>query len=48
MATDYELRIKKIRKILERDTLDGFLTITAEDSNKNIQYLTGFGGTAGR
>lgn len=47
MATDYELRIKKIRKILERDTLDGFLTITAEDSNKNIQYLTGFGGTAG-
>lgn len=47
MATLYEQRIKKLRSTLIRDKVSGFLIITAEDANKNIQYLTGFGGTAG-
>ncbi|MDO8604402.1 MAG: Xaa-Pro peptidase family protein [bacterium] len=40
-------RITKLRKILKEKKLDGFVVFTVEDNNKNVRYLSGFGGSFG-
>lgn len=40
-------RITKLRKILKEKKLDAFVVATIEDNNKNVRYLSGFGGSFG-
>lgn len=47
MKTAYSKRIDAIRTELKKQKLDGLIVVTIEDSNKNVRYLTGFGGTTG-
>jgi Xaa-Pro aminopeptidase len=47
MNFNFQARVKKLRKVLIREKLSGFVTATIEGNNKNVYYLSGFGGTTG-
>lgn len=43
----YAGRMRRVRKALTEEGLDAFISVTVEDNNKNVYYLSGFGGTTG-
>ena len=47
MAFDFKKRIVQLRKALKKEKLDGFVSLVIEGNNKNVYYLSGFGGTTG-
>jgi Xaa-Pro aminopeptidase len=47
MKNVYSKRISALQSALTKQKLDGLLVVTIEDNNKNVRYLTGFGGTTG-
>lgn len=47
MAPTGTRRIQALRARLAKENLDALIVLTNEDRNKNIRYLTGFGGSFG-
>ncbi len=47
MSFNFKKRIQSIQKRLSKVKLDSLVILTAEDSNKNVYYLSGFSGTTG-
>lgn len=46
-AFNFKRRIEALREKLKKEHLDAILVATIEGNNKNVYYLSGFGGTAG-
>src|SRR3989338_3926830 len=40
-------RIRKLRMLLKKERADAFILYTHEDGNRNVRYLSGFGGSVG-
>ena len=47
MLFNFKRRIALLRKELKRENLTAFVSVVVEGNNKNIYYLSGFGGTTG-
>ena len=44
---NFRKRIERLQTLLKEENLDALVLATVEGNNKNIYYLSGFGGTAG-
>ncbi|MBX9765277.1 Xaa-Pro peptidase family protein [Patescibacteria group bacterium] len=47
MRFNYRGRLSALRGVFKKENIDALVVVTIEDSNKNVQYLSGFGGTTG-
>lgn len=47
MSFEFKKRIAGLRKTLKKEKLDAFISVVTEGNNKNVYYLSGFGGTTG-